>query len=478
MQNLISLLPSLEKLKAEKAKRSFIDFIKFTKPDYQTNWHHELLANYLQQFAEGKIKKMLVFMPPQHGKSEQVSRRLPAYLLGKNPKLKIIGCSYSSDLATSFNRDVQRIIDDEQYAKVFPDTALNGSNVRTSSKGSYLRNADIFEVVEHKGFYKSVGVSGSLTGTPADIGIIDDPVKDAVEADSITYRARAWDWFTNVFLTRMHNDSQILVTQTRWHEDDLSGRILSKMNKNNDWVVLSLPAIKGNAPTVKEDKRKEGEALWASKHSLERLLEIKDSNPKAFHSLYQQDPQPFEGGRVFKFNIGWEEDCKIRRYGLDFGYSPDPMALADVRINGNNLYLREEIYLTKLDSEEIIKKVKSVVTDKTKVLCDHRQDLIDTLCNNHVNAHAAKKGADSIDTGIKLMQKYNIFIHKDSLNLIKEFKKYSYQTDKDNNPISGKYTETLNHLLDAIRYAVLDIELSKPKDIRSFSTDGRNTIIR
>jgi hypothetical protein len=479
MQNLISLLPSLEKLKAEKAKRSFIDFIKFTKPDYQTNWHHELLANYLQQFAEGKIKKMLVFMPPQHGKSEQVSRRLPAYLLGKNPKLKIIGCSYSSDLATSFNRDVQRIIDDEQYAKVFPDTALNGSNVRTSSKGSYLRNADIFEVVEHKGFYKSVGVSGSLTGTPADIGIIDDPVKDAVEADSITYRARAWDWFTNVFLTRMHNDSQILVTQTRWHEDDLSGRILSKMNKNNDWVVLSLPAIKGNAQTVKEDKRKEGDALWASKHSLERLLEIKDSNPKAFHSLYQQDPKPFSGGLVFPaFKIGWKEDCKIRAYGLDFGYSPDPLALVEIGIEGNNLYLKQLIYETKLDTEQIVSRVYQNVDRGVKVLCDHRSDLIQSLFKKGINAHQAKKGKDSIDAGVKSMQKFNIFVEEGSKDLIKELKYYRYLEDKDGNPIGGKYSETMNHALDACRYAVIDKTYSKESKIRSFSTDGRNPIVR
>ena len=123
---------------------------------------------------------MMVFMPPQHGKSELTSRRLPAYLLGINPKLKIVGCSYSADLSRSFNRDVQRIMDDECYIDVFPNSRLNSSNIRTSAKGNYLRNADIFEIVENVGFYKSVGVGGSLTGTPVDIGIIDDPVKDVV----------------------------------------------------------------------------------------------------------------------------------------------------------------------------------------------------------------------------------------------------------------------------------------------------------
>jgi len=200
------LLQKQQEIKAKLASEEFRDFVQYTKPDYEINWHHDLLMDYLQQFAEGKIKKLMVFMPPQHGKSELTSRRLPAYLLGRNPKLKIIGCSYSSDLATSFNRDVQRIIDDELYQQIFPETTLNGSNVRTSAKGSYLRNSDMFEIVEHRGFYKSIGVGGSLTGTPADIGIIDDPVKDAIEAESITYRSRVWDWFTQVFMTRLHND--------------------------------------------------------------------------------------------------------------------------------------------------------------------------------------------------------------------------------------------------------------------------------
>ena len=213
------------------ARSSMLNFVTYTKPDYLVNWHHAVLCKYLQKFAQGAIKKMMVFMPPQHGKSELTSRRLPAYLLGQNPKLKIIGCSYGADLAKAFNRDVQRIIDNERYHSIFSNTTLSASNVKTSAKGSYLRNADLFEIVEHRGFYKSVGVGGSLTGTPADIGIIDDPIKDKAEAESPTYRAKVWDWYTNVFLTRMHNDSQQLITLTRWHKEDLAGRICERMHR-------------------------------------------------------------------------------------------------------------------------------------------------------------------------------------------------------------------------------------------------------
>ena len=188
-------------VRAAIARKSFRAFVEYTMPTYQVNWHHALLMEKLQLFAEGKIKKLLVFMPPQHGKSELTSRRLPAYILGIKPDTKIVGCSYSGTLASSFNRDVKRIISDVPYSEVFPNTSLNK---KKTEQGGYLNNADIFEVVGHKGYYKSVGVGGSLTGTTADVGIIDDPVKDAVEAESPTYRARAWDWFTQVFLTRLH----------------------------------------------------------------------------------------------------------------------------------------------------------------------------------------------------------------------------------------------------------------------------------
>lgn len=461
----------IELIERELAKKLFLSFVQYTKPDYQTNWHHDLLAEKLDLFARGKIKKMMVFMPPQHGKSELVSRRLPSYLLGINPNLRIIGCSYASDLSSAFNRDVQRIIDDPLYQNIFPNTTLNSSNAKTSAKGSYLRNSDIFEVVGYRGFYKSVGLGGSLTGTPADIGIIDDPVKDAVEADSPTYRARAWDWFTNVFLTRLHNDSQILVTQTRWHEDDLSGRILARMNKSKDWTVLSLPAI-ATHQRIEGDPRQEGQALWPEKHSLERLIEIRESNERAFHALYQQDPKPFSGGLVFSnWQIGWHDEGKRKTaFGLDFGYSPDPLALVEACIQGDNLYLREHIYKSKMETDDMVRLIPPLVPRGVQVSCDHRQELINMLFRKGVNAKPAIKGKDSIDTGIKTMQRFNIFVHPDSLNLQRELKYYRYKEDKDGNPIGGKYSEAMNHAIDAARYAVTSMVHTLPKIITTQRT--------
>ena len=279
-------------------------FVLYTKPEYLVNWHHAYLCEVLDRFRDfgpGGINNLIVEMPPQHGKSELVSRRLPAMLLGDNPKLKIVGASYSADLAQQFNREVQRIIDTPEYNQAFPETILGRSNVKNDAKGGYLRNADIFETVGYKGFYKSVGVGGSLTGTPADVAIIDDPVKDAVEANSPTYRARIWDWWVNVLLTRLNNSSKKLITMTRWHEDDLVGRVKQIIEKTGeDWYFVSFPAIKENGLNP-NDPRQIGEALWPEMHSLEKLERMRIASPKTFGSLFQQDPKPIQtGGEFYK----------------------------------------------------------------------------------------------------------------------------------------------------------------------------------
>ena len=461
LNNLEHSIPSLQEINAELARRSFKEFVLYTMPSYMLNWHHKLLMDKLQDFAEGRIKKLMVFMPPQHGKSELTSRRLPAYILGRTPYKKMVGCSYASELSKSFNRDVQRIIDDPVYYRAFPNTTLNKSNVKTSARGSYLRNADIFEVVGSTGFYKSVGVGGSLTGTPVDIGIIDDPVKDAVEAGSPTYRARVWDWYTQVFLTRLHNDSQILVTQTRWHEDDLSGRIL-KQDDAHEWEVLSLPAILDSDHEKHYlDPRSIGEALWEERHGLKKLISFKKQNPRAFQALYQQDPRPFEGGLVYSNwnTISDLEYNKIKStliYGLDFGYSTSPAALVEVKIHGKNIYLKELIYRTKLGIDVLSNLIKNSIKGRqSKIIADSADPiLIDHLKKKYgLNVRKAHKGKDSVPFGISLMNTYNIYVHESSKNLIFELSNYRYKEDADGNPLEEPIKDH-DHALDAARYAV------------------------
>ncbi|MBQ9638828.1 MAG: phage terminase large subunit [Bacteroidales bacterium] len=285
----------MSRLVAAYAKERFWCFMPYANPNYDPQWFHQHIANSCQRLYEGEIKKLMIFVPPQHGKSEIVSRCFPAWVLGKNPDTKIVGCSYSAVLVQQFSRSIQRTIDSEEYKRIFPDTYLNGSNLRTVVKG-YLRNVDLFETVGHKGFYKAVGVGGSLTGTPVDIGIIDDPVKDAVEAYSTTYRERVWEWYTSVFLTRLHNESKQLLIMTRWHDDDLAGRLLER--EGNTWDVVSIPALCEDKSNP-NDPREIGEALWENRHSRERLLEVEKRSPQTFAALYQQRPT-IQGGNIIK----------------------------------------------------------------------------------------------------------------------------------------------------------------------------------
>lgn len=285
----------------ERARSDILAFTLYTNPKYNVGWHHRRLCQKLNDFASGKIKRLMVFMPPRHGKSELVSRRLPAYLLGQNPDAKIISASHTADLASAMNRDVQRVIESPLYKDLFPDTSLNSSNVRTMADGSYLRNSNEFEVVNHVGAYKCAGVGGGLSGRGGDFLILDDPIKDAAEAESITQRDGLMEWYNTVFESRGEKNAAILITLTRWHEDDLAGRLLklAKEDPNADqWEVVCYPAIK-EAITHEEDPREEGEALWPWKYPIEALLKKKAAGSRVFNSLYQQRPSS-ESGDILK----------------------------------------------------------------------------------------------------------------------------------------------------------------------------------
>jgi predicted phage terminase large subunit-like protein len=271
----------------------------YTKPDYEVNWHHRLLSSYLDRFAAGELRRLMVFLPPRTGKSELASRRLPAYLLGRNPDAQIIACSYSADLASRMNRDVQRIMDSPQYAELFPGTKLYGKNIRTLASGAWLRNSDIFEVVGHRGCYRSAGVGGGIIGMGYFHGIIDDPVKNAEEAASPTIRENIWDWYTSTFLTRQEKNGCILIMMTRWSGDDLAGRLLKLQETDpraDQWTVLSFPAI-AEEPIAAEDPRYSGEALWPNKFPAEELDRMRATvGAYQWAALYQQRPTAREGG--------------------------------------------------------------------------------------------------------------------------------------------------------------------------------------
>lgn len=278
-----------ELLRRRSARKKLIDFIRYMNPDYVVSGFAlsvcEELESFYRAVVAGDRPILIIQAPPQHGKSEIVSRNLPAWLFGKNPEFKIGGLSYGKDLATDMNRDIQRIMMSEEYARIFPCAFLNSKRVVTVEVEP-KRNSETFELMNHSGRYIAQGVGGPLTGKQLDIGIIDDPIKNAQEALSQTVKDAVWNWYISTFLTRMSKYSGQIIMATRWATDDLSGRVLES---NRRAKVVSFPAISES-----------GDALVPELHPIEKLIETKATISDHFWSaMYQQSPKILGGG-MFK----------------------------------------------------------------------------------------------------------------------------------------------------------------------------------
>ena len=298
-----SLQVTAEDIRLGFGRESMIGFLYYTYPEYQMGWVHEEICKeldaFLQAVVEKKSPRLMLTMPPRHGKSELASRRFPAYALGRYPDLSFIASSYSGDLSSRMNRDVQRIIDDPLYRRLFPGTALSGMDGSRDDKATRsLRSGTLFEIVNRKGVYRSAGVGGGITGMGADIICCDDPVKDREAADSATISQRIWDWYTSTLYTRLAPGGGIIIIQTRWADTDLSGRLLEAQarGEGDEWRVVNFPAI----ATEDEKHRKKGEALHPERYPLEALEKIRKAvGVRDWEALYQQHPIP-DGGAIFR----------------------------------------------------------------------------------------------------------------------------------------------------------------------------------
>ena len=303
---------------------NLLSFTQRTLPTFAPAPFHLAYYEVLTYFAMGEIKKLMITMPPQHGKSEGATRRLPAFVLGQDPDKRIAIVSYNAIKARKFNRELQRIMDDDRYYELFPQTLLAGqASYQEQGRRSrnYARNSDECEIVGYQGSFKTIGVGGSLTGEPVDMLIMDDLYKDASSAWSPVIRQNVADWYDTVASTRLHNDSQQLLVFTRWHMEDLAGRLLEQegvydsIENPQGWLLVSFPAIQ-NRPPSEQDPRVEGEPLWPERHSLEKLLEIKGRSPTVFESLYQQNPQPSQGLMYEEFTC--YTDLPSRSYSVAY----------------------------------------------------------------------------------------------------------------------------------------------------------------
>ena len=275
-------------------KRGIASVIKASNPER---------GNCIQ--VEGGIYLAGETLIPTHN-SEASSRKLPAFMLGLNPNLKIAIGSYESTTAQGFNKDVQRNIDSDEYRELFPKTFINGSG-KQSYNNVYARNNKLCEIVGHRGSIVAVGRSGALTSKTVDVMIMDDLYKDFEEGNSPVIREKAWKWYTSVVKTRLHNNSQELMLFTRWHEDDLIGRLeleeqvieiksLRELDNipQGAWVKINFEAIKDTEPS-ELDPRQPGDALWSNRHNRVTLEEKRAIDKLLFDCLYQGKPASKEG---------------------------------------------------------------------------------------------------------------------------------------------------------------------------------------
>ena len=344
---------TLDKLRREKAKRSLREFSFYIKGDYQEGLPQIELDRVLTDVYEGRKKRVMISMPPRHGKSLKVSQIFPCWVLGKRPKTQIIQTGYSHDISLEQSRHARDLFVSEPCREVFPHVFYTPQRASQNRIPVEKQAAHEWGTMQG-GRYYSVGVGGGLTGRGADIALIDDPVKNREEAESPTIREKIWNWYRSTFYTRLSPTGVIILVMTRWHPDDLAGRLLKEMREGGEkWDVVVLEAINN-----------EHQALWPERWPLEKLEEIQRAiGRREFEALYQQSPT-LQGGNIFEADNIREEPLTefpdvryVRSWDLASSEKertksdPDYTAGALVAVTKNNgiptLWIKDLIYFQK-----------------------------------------------------------------------------------------------------------------------------------
>ena len=267
-----------ELLRRTDAASSLIAFTEYTYPRYRTAKHHRIIAEQLERVERGEVDRLMLLVPPRHGKSELASKRLPAWLLGRQPHKQFLSVSATEGLAADFGRDVRNIIGSAEYRAIF-DTRLAEDS---QAKGKWHTSEG--------GMFYAIGVEGNILGRGGDLLLIDDPYATMKEAQSELTRKNVWDWYTGTAYNRLMPGAAIVVINHRMHEDDLCGQLLAQQAAGGDkWEVVELPALNDA-----------GEALWPEAYPVQALERIRrNSQPRYWSALYQQRPAP-EDGDYFK----------------------------------------------------------------------------------------------------------------------------------------------------------------------------------
>lgn len=307
---------------------TFAEYCIAVDKNYQLEWFHEIIAQKLEQgyrdLVAGKDVRMMIFMPPRHGKSDMATQKFPSWVLGKDPTAPIMVSSYSDELATDFGLKTRDIMQTAAYATMF-DTRLRAD---AKAKGKWYTSEG--------GGYIATGVGGAQTGRGFKIGIIDDPFKNREEADSQVIRESRHSWYQSTFSTREEGNSMIVFILTRWHDDDLAGRVLSESRAAkkagepyDEWDVIEFKAI----ATEDDEHRKEGQPLWPEKFTLEKLLKKKSSmGSYEFSALYQQTPIDEENRKFKQAWFKYRDLAEVQTLNTYNVMTIDPRGKDDIKL--------------------------------------------------------------------------------------------------------------------------------------------------
>jgi predicted phage terminase large subunit-like protein len=363
-------------LRVKRARDNLVDFACLMMPDpsdpdnadlsrYKPAKHHRAMAVTLEEVEKGNIRRLIITMPPRHGKSELATRMFPAWFVGRDPYRQVMLGGYSETFAESeFGAKIKRVVTSPMYAQVFPNASMAGGSKAVDNL-----------VFREGGNIASVGRGGATTGRGADLFIIDDPVKDRDEANSKTIRDKIWDWYNDVVKTRLVNEfACVIIIMTRWHEDDLVGRLTDPKNPNypyhemeNPWHILDLPALAlENDPIGRPPET----ALWPERFSTNALKSMRMEAPKTFSALYQGRPSP-EDGTYFRrqdlvpYHSRQELPKNLRMYGAS-DHAPgakhdgDKNVVGTIGVDGNDeIWIMPDLFWKRCETDELVEELLS-----------------------------------------------------------------------------------------------------------------------
>lgn len=363
-----------------RAEEDLVGFAEFTMPHakfpddpaktrYIVADHHRFMGNLLMDVERGDRRKVIMNLPPRHGKSELGTKRFAAFCSGRHPEKDIIVATYNEKFALDFGKEVRDIIQSQRFKQVFPDyrlTATGSDQLRTAEGGNIY----------------FLGRRSSTTGRGGNIIIVDDPTKDDKEVRYQTFRDDVWQWFTQTLLTRRHDDkAAVILTQTRWHEDDLVGRITDPMNPSysqefaDGFEFINLPAI-----AIEDDPfgREPGEPLWPGRFGIDYLAEMRSANSLSFASLYQGDPTPDDGvyytkDGIFEYDTRADLPENLRIYAVSdhavtMGNQNDPSCLVPFGIDeAGTAWILPDIVWRRMGADETVEEMLSIMEAKKPI---------------------------------------------------------------------------------------------------------------